>query len=202
MLQPTLCSPPRSPFKTAPNSSRALDDLVQRDYSLARVLREGPRLKGFELEVSQELERTLGRAPGGIYVAAQVFGRDLSAGTPSAGEVMIQETVQDSLIPVLRNRSVVVAMGATVLEGLSGNVRFPRQTATVPPAWLAENAPLIRADQAFDSVVLKPKRVAGMTAFSTTPLAQSTPGIEGIVRSFNTATYNVSAASSLPGRRR
>jgi HK97 family phage major capsid protein len=32
----------------------------------------------------------------------------------------------------------------------------------------------------FDSVVLKPKRVAGMTAFSTTLLAQSTPGIEGI----------------------
>jgi hypothetical protein len=95
---------------------------------------------------------------------------------------LIQETVEPSLIPVLRNRSVVVAMGATVLENLRGNVRFPRQTATVAPAWLAENAPLIRADQTFDSIVLKPKRVCGATAFSTTLLAQSTPNIETIVR--------------------
>jgi HK97 family phage major capsid protein len=95
---------------------------------------------------------------------------------------MIQETVQPSLIPVLRNRSVVVALGATVLEDLRGNVRFPRQLTTVPPAWLAENAPLVRGDQTFDAVVLKPHRVCGAIAFSTTLLTQSAPNIETIVR--------------------
>lgn len=183
MLQPALSSPRPSPFKTHPNSSRAHAEFVGRDYSLAKVLLEGPRLRGWEAEVSQELSRVFNRPPAGVFVPAEVLAkRDLVAGTPSAGGVTIQETVEPSLIPVLRNRSVVVAMGATVLEGLQGNVRFPRETVTVPPVWVAEGGGVAHGDQVFDSIVLKPKRIAGQTAFSIELLSQSIPGIEDIVR--------------------
>src|SRR6516164_4595780 len=111
MLQAALSERPRSSFKTRPDSSWALDDLVERDYSLARVIRDGPALRGFEREVSQELARVYERQPAGVFVPSEVLAiRDLSAGIASAGGVSIELEVAKSLIPVLRNRSVTVAM--------------------------------------------------------------------------------------------
>ena len=95
MLQAALSEPRRNPFKIFANSSPHFDDLVKRDYSLARVLRLGPALHdGFEFEVSRELARVHERQPAGVFVPWQVFAynrRDLSAGIPGAGGVTLKK---------------------------------------------------------------------------------------------------------------
>jgi hypothetical protein len=86
--------------------------MAELDFSLARVL---CGIGGYEGEISQELARVYKREPAGVFIPSEVLAvptRDLSAGTPSAGGVTVQTTVDKSLIPVLRNRSVTVGMGA------------------------------------------------------------------------------------------
>jgi hypothetical protein len=180
MLQAAIRDRKVSSFKTAPDTSWVLDDLAERDYSLARVLRgEG----GYEAEISQELARTLKRQPAGIFVPTEVLAaRDLNAGTATAGGVTIEMTIQKSLIPVLRNRSVTASLGASIFEGLRGNVSIPRQTVAAQGEWLSENGMPTPTDQSFDQVGLFPKRVCGVTRFSNSLLKQSSLEIENVVR--------------------
>ena len=53
-----------------------------------------------------------------------------------------------SFIDILRARSVVMAMGATRMTGLIGNVTVPRQTGAATAVWLAnETAPVLNLDK-------------------------------------------------------
>lgn len=170
-------------FKTAPGDGLLQAEMVRQNYSLARVLLAGPGLRdGWEFEVSRELERVYQRPPRGVYVPYEVLTRDLSVGNPAAGGVTVETTIQRSLIPFLRARSVVVGLGATVLEDLVGNCKFVRQTGTTTMQWLPENADLTRGGAFFDSVTLTPKRACGQTYFSLMLLRQSSLQIEDVVR--------------------
>jgi len=147
------------------------------------VLQQGPKLDGVELEISQELSRTLSQ-PAGYWVPTTILAgkRQLSAGVPGAGGITIQQTVEPSLIPVLRRRSVVASLGATILENLQGDLRFPRQISASVPAWLAENAGLAPSDPSFDVVLLKPKRIGSETFYSQQLLRQSSLQVDELVR--------------------
>jgi hypothetical protein len=92
MLKAAIRERERSSFATN-GSSPIMDELAERDYSLARVLNEGFGLRGFEAEISEELSRVFGRQPAGLWVPTEVLGvRDLAAGTPSAGGVSVELT--------------------------------------------------------------------------------------------------------------
>ncbi len=157
--------------------------LREATYSLAKVLQQGPKLDGVELEISQELSRTLSQ-PAGYWVPTSILAgrRDLSAGTPGAGGVTIETSVEKSLIPVLRKRSAVVALGATVLADLVSNISFPRQLTPATPTWVTENQGLPPTDSSFDRIVLSPKRIVSQTNFSSQLLKQSSLQIDEMVR--------------------
>lgn len=120
--------------------------------------------------------------------AAELLGRlmqqrDLSVGTASAGgNLVATNLLASSFIDLLRNRMMVAAMGATVLDGLVGNVAIPSQTAGASTYWVTEGNPVTESELTVGQVTLSPKTVGMFTDYSRRTLLQTTPAIEALVR--------------------
>lgn len=143
------------------------------------------REAGFELEASRAMEKKLGKPAQGIYVPAEVLRhqRDLVAGTASAGgNLVATELHADSFITLLRKRSHVVNLGATVIGDLVGNVAIPSQTGAASAFWVAEGSAPTESQQVFGQVPLSAKTIGAFTDFTRRMLLQATPDIESIVR--------------------
>lgn len=156
----------------------------------------------FEAECSQEIAKRLGDAgadankfyvpleiqerelPTSVEARAYGMGRrDLTVATGSAGGFLV-ETSNVGFIELLRNRSVLMNMGATRLTGLQGNVAIPKQTTAGTVTWLAnEAATITETNQVFAQVTMTPKTVGGYTELSRMLLLQSSPSAEGLVMS-------------------
>lgn len=143
------------------------------------------REASFELEASRAMAQKLGREPQGIFVPSEVlrYQRDLMAGTPGdGGNLVATQLHADSFITLLRKRSHVVNMGATVIGDLVGNVAIPSQTGAASAFWVAEGASPTESQQVFGQVPLTPKTIGAFTDFTRRMLLQATPDIESIVR--------------------
>lgn len=179
---------PREPARLIePNLGYHARDLNR--YSIVRAIQKQIAVKqgtgkwdGIEAEMSAELARVHHEEPMGFYMPDFALTRDMQVGTPSLGGVTVQTTVDTNLIPLLRNRMVVLRAGARLMTGLVGNLSIPRQNAAATISWNTEIAALTESDQGFDSVLLSPNRVGGWTNYSKKLLAQSSLDIEGIIR--------------------
>jgi HK97 family phage major capsid protein len=180
----------RELYKYQPNEPDALlDEMSQweRDrYSYAKVLlhqAEEPVECGLEKEVSQYLQKRLKRTPVGMFVPMQLQRSGLDTKTNAAGAFTVATKNQD-IIELLRNRSRVVRLGATLLTGLESNLNFPVELTGTVGAWVGENpgSDLSESDASFGSRSLSPKMGSATTSFSRKLLAQSSPSIEGFVR--------------------
>ncbi|ADD94465.1 hypothetical protein [uncultured phage MedDCM-OCT-S05-C767] len=82
----------------------------------------------FEFECSEAAQRAYGKTAQGVMLPDEVLRnwnqRDLSAG--SDGDLIGQDYRAGDFIDVLRNNSAVMPM-ATMLNGLSGDVKIPRK---------------------------------------------------------------------------
>jgi HK97 family phage major capsid protein len=139
----------------------------------------------FEREVSEAAMKTYGRAAQGIFVPNDViFGkRDLTVGTANAGGYTVAtDLMADSFIEMLRNRSVVQRAGATVMNGLVGNVAMPKQSAGATAYWVAESGAPTESQQTLAQVTMSPKTVGAYTDFSRKLMLQSSIDIESFVR--------------------
>lgn len=161
---------------------------LQREFSVVRAIRDmvdGGRLTGREAEVSQELgRRNGGTAPKGIYVPTGILGERVQlVGTAGVGGNLVgQEFREQDFINPLRNRSVIMQSGATVLTDLVGNAILPRQTNATGGEWIAEDAEATETDLTFDQVTLTPKTVSGRISWSRQAALQALPAMETIVR--------------------
>lgn len=165
-------------------------------YSLIRAIRASAYGKdqrrlieeaGLEMEISAALAQRSGITPKGIAIPNEVFfgRRDLMVGTSTAGgHLVATELLAGSYISTLDVMPQVIALGATTLPNLTGNVAIPRMTSGTAPAWLAsEGATFTETQPAFDQVTLTPKDIATMTDLSRRLLQQSTPAADQLVRS-------------------
>lgn len=178
-------------------------------YSIKRLisaLADGNAARaGFEMEVSAELERVLGRSPtSGVFVpttlqglpdkfrgasAARREGVEVGAALTTTGATSGEELVfiePGSFISLLRSRMVLPQMGATFLPGLRGNVDFPKQTGAGAFSWVPESSGAddpVDSDLSTGTVSLRPKNGRSITSFSRTQLAQSVINVEQLVRS-------------------
>lgn len=154
---------------------------------------------GFEAECSAEIAKRLGKVPeqNKFYVPYEIqqrsmhnavealayamMKRDLTVGTAGAGGYLV-ETQNIGFIELLRNTSVMYAMGATRLSGLQGNVTIPKQSAAGTAYWLSTEATAItESQQTFVQVAMSPKNVGGYTEISRQLLLQSNPSAENLV---------------------
>jgi HK97 family phage major capsid protein/HK97 family phage prohead protease len=156
--------------------TRAIRAMVDRDWSAA----------GFERECHNAILKRagLGDAPnGGFYVPYEVQKRDLTAGTGSQGGFLVAtDNLASSFVELLRNRTLVGQLGATMLSGLVGNVTIPRQTSANSATWLANEASTItETNAAFGQIAMSPKHVGAYQEISRQLLMQSAPSVDMLV---------------------
>jgi HK97 family phage major capsid protein len=162
------------------------------EFSLVRAINAalGEQVdNGFEREISAEVRRRAGRPFMGIAVPDEVFLERRTilvgqGGSPAnAGETLYPTTHRpDLFIDRLRSALVVQRLGATVLDGLVGDVEIPRQTGSSTAQHVAEDGALSETDAAFDDVQLSPKTVGAVTSYSRRALINAAPSIEQVLR--------------------
>lgn len=178
---------------SAQPSSESLEDLglngrdVQRySYRRALAVAAGIEHGGLEAETSRELERHLPaevKRRGGVLVPLALQKRNLSTAVAAKGAEVAGQVMGD-LIQLLRNRTAVIELGATVLTGLTAPVTFPKQTGAMTAYWVGENpaSDVTASDVAFALALLAPKTLQAATAYSRQLLLQSSLDVEGMVR--------------------
>jgi HK97 family phage major capsid protein/HK97 family phage prohead protease len=143
----------------------------------------------FEREVCDAAAKLRGRPAKGFMVPHEVLQierrRDLTVGTDSAGGYLVgTQLLAGSFIDLLRNKAVVLAAGATVLNGLQGDVAIPKQTGAATAYWVAENADVTaESNQTFGQVALAPRTIGAYTDLSRKLVMQSTPSAQDLVKS-------------------
>ena len=161
-------------------------DTELRKFSLIRAIAgQCPDLNvdwGRERELSQELQRRSGRTAQGGMVPMQVFEQRVNT-TTTAANIIPTDYRGEMFIDLLRAKLVIGSLGATVLNGLSGNVDIPGQSGSTTAGWVAENSALTASDMSFRKVTMAPKHAGAMTELSRNMLLQTSPDLEALVRS-------------------
>ena len=177
---------------TGKEADLGLSDKEVRAYSFIRAIHAmaNPTDKSawaaaaYERELSEAASSKTGRAARGFMIPADVLRRDLNVGTATAGgNLVATDLLAGSFIDLLRNRSVAVRAGATVLNGLVGNIAIPRQSGAATAYWVAESGAPTESQQTIDQVTMTPKTVGAYTDFSRRLTLQSSIDIETMVRS-------------------
>jgi len=124
---------------------------------------------GIEAEVQEQAiqdARRAGVTITGIGIPSMMFkpkSRALDVATE--GTDTVQTTIRD-LIPALRPSLVVEMAGATMITGNTGNLQFPRKSATGSYAWEGETDAGAAVTPTFDNISLSPNRLGGYTDYS------------------------------------
>ncbi|MEN8256953.1 MAG: phage major capsid protein [Thermodesulfobacteriota bacterium] len=181
-----------------------LNNAEAKKYSFCRaILAQIEPLKyrdaaGFELECSAAAAKQAGISPRGLMVPNDVlFARDLSVGvTTAGGHLVANNLLSGSFIDVLRNQSVVMGMGATILSDLTGNVAIPRKTSGSAATWIvSEGGDAAQSEPAFDQVTLTPKSLGAYSIATRQLLIQASFDVENMIR--NDLAEGIAAAIDL-----
>jgi HK97 family phage major capsid protein len=159
----------------------------KQEYSLFKMI--NGQLSGrwdnatFERECSDEIAKRTGKAPQGMYVPTEIFARDLTQGTATAGGHITPDTHRGDLyIDALREQASVLRAGATVFRGLKGDIKIPRLTTKGTVGFVAENSAVSETNQAFDQVTMTQRDLGGFVDISRQLMNNANPSIEQIVR--------------------
>jgi len=177
-------------------------DLSRFDY--AKVLRSlvlGGGLDGLERELAQEGERELRSAGlptgGGVMLPRllvrarprrRIEPRARVAGEAAKGGALVRDEWEVGLLDDFFDASVLVRAGATVLEGLEGNLPLPRiHSDVVAIGWVGESAAAKKQSPTFAAPILSPKRQAAYIDISEQLLMQTGEVVKAALRSNLTA---------------
>jgi HK97 family phage major capsid protein/HK97 family phage prohead protease len=153
---------------------KAINAIVHKDWKNA----------GLELEAHQAIQKRSGKLLNehSFFVPLEIQKRDLAVG--SSGGNYLVATDKVGFIELLRNRSVVLQMGATRMSGLQGNVSIPKQTAAATAYWLSsETSGPTESQPTIGQLTLGPKTVGAYTEISRQLTLQSSPDAESLVMS-------------------
>ena len=138
----------------------------------------------FEFEASEAAQREYGQTAQGIMLPDEVLRnwnqRDLSAG--SDGDLIGQDYRAGDFIDVLRNNSAVMPL-ATMLNGLTGDVKIPKKTAAASAAFIsAEGGAAGESELTIGNVSMSPKSLGAFTDITRQLMIQSSLDVENLVR--------------------
>lgn len=184
-------------FREEGNRPIGMNQQEQKRYSFLRALRaqaspndrRAQDAAAFERECSQEVAKQRGQEARGIYVPMDVFGsaserRDLNVTTGTAGGNVVDTVLMaGSFIELLRNRAIVMGLGATVMDGLVGDVAVPKQTGGATAYWInSEGGAPTESQQTIGQVSMTPRTIGAFTDYTRNLLLQSSIGVENFVR--------------------
>ena len=180
-------------------STRALEEkeigMSKREvkrFSLLRAIhalanptdRRAQEAAAFEFECSQAAAKAYGRTAQGILLPAEVlrnWKRDLNSSDEAA--LFTDDFRGGDFIDALRNASSVMQAGATMLSGLSGDVKIPKKTGVASTGWISsEGGAASESEMTVGSVSLNPKTLGAFTDITRQLMFQSSLSVEALVR--------------------
>lgn len=168
-----------------------MTETEKKNYSLVRAINASISGKwdkaGFEREVSMEIAKRTGRETAGFFMPMniQMDGERAAYAVGAAatgGNLVATNLLASSFIDILRNKAMVVQMGAKMISGLVGNVDIPKQATAATAYWVTEATALTESEMTFGKVSMSPKQIGARSQMSRLMLQQSTPDIEALVR--------------------
>ena len=168
--------------------------LVRAIHALANPTdRRAQEAAAFEFEASRAAAEQYGRTAQGIMLPAEVmrnWKRDLNT-TDEAG-LFADDFRGGDFIDVLRNASSVMQAGATVLTGLTGDVKIPKKTAGASAGWInGEGGASAESEMTIGQVSLSPKTLGAHTDVTRQLLLQSSMDVEALIRNDLTSAIAV-----------
>lgn len=175
---------------TSEKEERELGEYSLRKVMLAKL--ENRSLDGLEGELHQEgiqerMRASAGESGGYIIpefmlgrLAKKYSSRSVNATGGTAGDqggLLIPNDVV-GYVPALRERSLMLQLGAQYLTGLVGNFDLPRENAVFTPGWKAENGTADESSPTLKAASFAPKRCTGWMKISLQFLRQTSPAIE------------------------
>ena len=159
--------------------------LVKAIHALANPTdRRAQEAAAFEFEASRAASEQYGRTAQGIMLPAEVmknWKRDLNSADDAA--IFGDDFRGGDFIDVLRNSSSVMQAGATMLSGLSGDVKIPKKTAAATAAWIAtEGGAAAESEMTVGQVSMTPKTLGAFTDVTRQLLIQSSLSVEALIR--------------------
>lgn len=157
---------------------RAINAMATGDYKDA----------GFEREVSNAIADASGAEARGLFMPHEaLFGgsmlRQQEKKTSEKGGILVDTDMRtDMYTEILKNRTVLGALGATVLSGLQGDVDIPKQLSEGNFYWLDEDGEAPLTDIDFGTIGLSPKTISGAIAITRRLRKQASMSIENLVR--------------------
>ena len=127
----------------------------------------------------------------GIMIPADVLRswkvRDMN--TSDDAGIIADDFRGGDFIDVLRNASSVMQAGATMLTGLSGNVKIPKKTAASSAGWISsEGGASAESEPTVGQVTMAPKVLGAHTDITRLMMQQSSLDVEALVRNDLTAS--------------
>ena len=151
--------------------------------------RRAQEAAAFEFECSRAAADQFGKTAQGIMLPADVLRtwnkRDMNVtdGTSNDADLVGEDYRGGAFIDALRNSSSVMAAGATMLGGLSGDVKIPKKTAASSAAWIAtEGGAATESEMTVGNVSLSPKTLGAFTDVTRQLLVQSSLDVESLIR--------------------
>jgi HK97 family phage major capsid protein len=184
----------QDPVAQGVDTKLGLSEKDQRNYSLIKAINAvafGKRAEaGFELECSDEIATRLGRSTAGFFMPV----RDLKAkplksratfavGANDTGGFTVQtDVLEQQFIDLLRNKAMIMQLGATMLSGLTGNVDIPGQATAASTYWIGEGGNITQSEGTFRQVPLRLKTVGALSRYTRTMMMQTSIDIEQFIR--------------------
>ena len=138
----------------------------------------------FEFECSRAAGEIYGRTAQGVLLPPEVLSnwsqRDLNA-SDDAG-LIGQDFRGGDFIDALRNSSAVM-QNATILSGLTGDVKIPKKTAASSAAFISsEGGAAGESEMTIGSVTMSPKTLGAFTDVTRQLMVQSSLDVENLIR--------------------
>lgn len=153
---------------------------VAMQQQLGREAREGGEIVPYDVLADRRFLR--GRAAHSRVMAGAQSRTTVTATGGGVGLVGT-DLMESDFIGLLYARSVLASMGFGTVEGLVGNVDFPKMTAGATSGWIGEDtAALEDTTTTYGVVAATPKTLSIDVPITRRMLLQSTPGIENLTR--------------------
>ena len=180
-----------SPLET-PSEDIGLTQKETKRFSIMRAInamanptdRKAQEAAKFEFECSEAAQRAYGKSAQGIMLPEEVMRnwnqRDLNASDDAS---LIGEDYRGGdFIDVLRNNSAVMPM-ATMLNGLTGDVKIPRKSAASTAAFISsEGGAAGESEFTVGSVTMTPKTLGAYTDVTRQLMIQGSLDVENLIR--------------------
>ncbi len=143
-------------------------------------LKYGHLKDGVEKELSDDVAQRTGKAPQGFYFPTGSEYRTLlntTTGTGSVATILAQDYIE-----MLRNKSVVLGLGAKQLTQMSGQFSIPRQNGAGSAYWVTEGNAPTTSNQTTEAVAFTAKTLGAYTDVSRKFLLLANMDGEAFVR--------------------